>query len=166
MSFTIYEACSPVLVRGLTNLSAILSKAQASGIAEADLIAGQLAPDMRPLPFQVQSASDSAKGVVARLAGVAVPSMADTETTIPELQDRCARTIAFIGGVDRAAFDGAEDREVTLQVRGQELRLPGSVYLTGFALPNFFFHLTTAYAVLRHKGVALGKMDFLGGPPS
>ena len=166
MPFGIYDACAPVLVRGLSNLSSNLAKAEASGVPEAELIAGRLAPDMRPLPFQVQTASDSAKGAVARLAGVDVPSMADTEITLAELRDRCARTIAFIEGVDRAAFDGAEDREIVLPMPGGELRLPGGLFLTGFALPNVFFHLTTAYAILRHKGVPLGKMDFLGGPPS
>ena len=166
MSFTIYEACAPVLVRGLSNLSGILAKAEASGVAEAELIEARLAADMRPLPFQVQSASDSAKGVVARLTGADVPSMPDTETTLAELRRRCARTVEFIQGVEAAAFESAEDREVVMKFPQGAMTFSGRQFLTGFALPNFYFHVTTAYAILRHKGVQIGKMDFLGGAPS
>jgi hypothetical protein len=166
MSFSIYEACSPVLVRGLTNLSGILAKAEASGIAESELIEARLAADMRPLPFQVQSASDSAKGVVARLTGVEVPSMADTEASFAELRERCQRTIAYIQSVDAAKFEGAEDREVVMKFPQGSMTFSGRQFLTGFALPNFYFHVTTAYAILRHKGVQIGKMDYLGGAQS
>lgn len=162
MSFGLYDACVPVLVRGLTNLSGILTKAEASGIAHAELLDARLAPDMKPLPFQIQSVSDSAKGGAARLAGVDVPSMADTETTFPELQERLARTIAFMEGLDAAKFDGAEDRPVVLKFPQGEMTFSGREYLTGFVLPNTFFHIATAYGILRHKGVALGKMDYLG----
>lgn len=163
MSFSLYEACAPVLVRGLTNLSGILAKAEASGLPEAELLAGRLAPDMHPLPFQVQSASDSAKGAVARLAGVDVPSMPDAEATLAELRERCALTVTFIQGVDAAKFEGAEDRDVVLTFPNGAMTFSGRQYLTGFVLPNFYFHVTTAYAILRHTGVALGKLDFLGG---
>ena len=162
MSFTFYEAAVPPLLRGLNNLSGLLAKAEASGVPEGELLAGRLAPDMHPLPFQVQSVSDSAKGGVARLAGVDVPSMPDVETTLADLRDRLARTTAFIQGVDATRLDGAEDREVVLTFPRGEMRFSGREYLTGFVLPNVYFHITTAYAILRHKGVALGKMDYLG----
>jgi hypothetical protein len=136
MSFTLYEASAPVLIRGMTNLSAILSKAEASGVPEGELIEGRLAPDMRPLPFQVQSVSDTAKGAVARFAQLDIPSMPDTETTLTELKDRLARTIAFIEGVDASRFDGAEDREIVLKFPNRELRMPGRSYLTGFVYPT------------------------------
>lgn len=165
MAFTIYDASAPALVRALTNLSAILQKAADSGVPEAELIAGRLAPDMHPLPFQVQSASDSAKGAVARLAQVDIPSMPDTETTLAELRERCAKTIAFIQSVEPAKFEGAEDRTITMQFPGRTMTFPAVAFLTGFALPNVYFHVTTAYAILRHKGVALGKLDYLGGMP-
>lgn len=118
---------------------------------------------MLPLARQVQIASDAAKGTGARLAGLEVPSYADTETTFDELQARIARTVEFLEGIREEQLDGAEERNVTLKVRGQEISFNGRDFLFGFALPNFFFHVTTAYAILRHNGVELGKMDFLGG---
>lgn len=123
---------------------------------------------MRPFPAQIQMASDSAKNAIARLAGVEAPAMADTEASFAELKDRCRRTIAFIEGVDRSAIDGAEDREVVLKFgKGMGYRFTGRDYLTNFALPNFFFHVTMAYALLRAERVTLGKADFLQhlGPP-
>lgn len=111
----------------------------------------------------MQIASDAAKGAGARLAGLEVPSYADTETTFDELQARIARTVEFLEGIREEQLDGAEERNVTLKVRGQEISFNGRDFLFGFALPNFFFHVTTAYAILRHNGVELGKMDFLGG---
>lgn len=162
MSFTIHQACAPIFVRALTNMSGFLDKAAAAGLDEASLMEARLAPDMKPLPFQFQSASDSAKGCIARLAGIEPPAMADTETSFAELKDRCARTIAFIQSVDPAALDGAEDREVVLRFPGTEMKFTGAGFLTGFALPNFMFHVTTAYAILRHAGAPLGKLDFLG----
>ena len=118
---------------------------------------------MRPLPFQIQSASDAAKGCAARLAGVEAPAMPDTETTLPELHQRLAKTIAFLQSVDAAKFAGAEDRTVVLKFPQGEMTFSGRDFVAGFALPNFYFHVTTAYALLRHKGINIGKMDFLGG---
>ena len=108
-------------------------------------------------------ASDSAKGAVARLAGVEPPAMPDTETTIAELKARIAATIAYVNSIDAAALDGAEDREVVLKFPGAEMKFTGADFLTGFALPNFYFHITIAYALLRANGAPIGKMDFLGG---
>lgn len=167
MSFTLYEASAPVFARGMSNMAAWLDKA--GDEREAALMQARLAPDMKPLPAQFQMASDSAKNATARLTGTPAPAMPDTETSFAELRDRCRRTVDFIEGVDRAAFDGAEAREVELRFpNGMGYRWTGRDYLTGFALPNFFFHVTTAYAILRAEGVALGKPDFLQhlGPPN
>ena len=163
MSFGLYDASAPVFVRALTALSALLDKAQAQGFDEAKLLEARLAPDMRPFPAQIQMASDSAKGAVARLTGTENPSMADTETSFAELKARIEATIAFIRSVEPSAFEGGEDRDVVLKFPGGEQHFNGGAYLTGFALPNFFFHVTTAYALLRSAGVELGKRDFLGG---
>ena len=168
-SFSIYEASAPAFVNSLANIPAWLDKAIAEGKDEATLIGARLAPDMAPLSGQIQMASDAAKSAVARLAGIEPPSMPDTETTIAELKERCFKTIAFIKSVDRSALDGAEDREVVLMFpNGMGYRFTGRAFLTGFALPNFYFHVTTAYALLRAQGVAVGKPDFLAhvGPPN
>jgi hypothetical protein len=169
MSFTIYEASAPVFVAALTDMQAWLDKALAEGKDEATLVAARLAPDMRPFAAQFQMASDTAKGAVARLTGVEAPSMADTEASFAELKTRCRRTIDFIQSIDRAAFDGAEDRDVVMKFpNGMGYGFKGRDYLTGFVLPNFFFHVTTAYALLRANGVGLAKPDFLQhlGPPN
>lgn len=169
MSFTIYDASAPVFTAALTNMQSWLDKAVGEGKAEAALMEARLAPDMRPFPAQFQMASDSAKGAIARLAGVDAPSMPDTEASFAELKARCQRTIDFIQSVDRAAFDGAEGRQVVLKFpNGSGYQFTGRDYLTGFALPNFFFHVTTAYALLRANGVSVGKPDFLQhlGPPN
>jgi len=163
MTFSIHDASAPVLARSLRNLSAVLDKALATGVDEKTFLEARLAPDMHPFPRQIQMASDAAKGAVARLAGVEVPAMPDTETTFAELKDRLERTIAFIDSVDAAKFEGAEDREVLLKFPQGEMRFTGRDFLTSFALPNFFFHATMVYALLRANGVPLGKMDFLGG---
>jgi len=168
-SFSIYEASAPAFVNSLTNIPAWLDKALAEGKSEAAIIGARLAPDMAPLSGQIQMASDAAKSAVARLAGIEPPSMPDTETTIAELKERCFKTIAFIKSVDRSALDGAEDREVVLMFpNGMGYRFTGRAFLTGFALPNFYFHVTTAYALLRAQGVTVGKPDFLAhvGPPN
>lgn len=162
MSFGLYDASAPVFVRALTNLSALMDKALAQGFDEAKLLEARLAPDMRPFPNQIQLASDSAKGAVARLTGTDNPSMADTETSFAELKARIDATVAFIHSVDRSAFEGGEDRDVVLKFPGGEQHFKGGAYLTGFALPNFFFHVTTAYALLRAAGVEIGKRDYLG----
>ena len=168
MSFTLYQAAAPVFINSLQDMRAWLDKAAAEK-DEAALIDARLAPDMRPLPAQFQMASDSAKNGIARLAGIEAPSMADTESSFAELRDRCDRTIAFIQSVDPGALDGAETRNIELRFpNGFGYGFSGADYLTGFALPNFFFHVTTAYAILRAAGVSLGKPDFLQhlGPPN
>jgi hypothetical protein len=162
MSFTIYDASAPVFLASLTNMQGWLDKALAEGKDEAALRDARFAPDMRPFSAQIQMASDSAKGAVARLTGVGAPPMPDTEASFAELKDRCQRTIDFIKSVERSAFDGAEDRQVELKFpNGMGYSFKGGDYLTGFALPNFFFHVTTAYALLRANGVAVSKPDFL-----
>jgi hypothetical protein len=167
MAFTIYDASITPMIRMLENLSKILDKAVAQAkqkdIPAGDLIDGKLAADMRPLTFQIQSASDTSKGCAARLAGITAPSMPDTETTFAELQARISKTVDFLKSVTREQVAGAEDREVVLKFPQGEMKFTGRDYVTGFALPNFFFHVTTAYAILRHKGIEIGKMDFLGG---
>ncbi len=168
MKFSIYDASAPVFVNSLQDMRAWLDKAAAEK-PEAELIEARLASDMRPLPAQYQMASDSAKNAVGRLCGIEAPAMADTEASFDELRDRCDRTIAFIRSVGPSAFAGAEDREVTLRFPGGiGYRFSGQAYLTGFALPNFFFHVTTAYAILRAAGVSMGKPDYLQhlGPPN
>jgi len=167
MSFTIYQASIPIFLRTLGQLSSILAKAAAHAEAQhidpSVLIDARLAPDMYPLARQVQVASDAAKGAGARLGGLEVPSFPDTETTFPQLQDRIAKTVAFLRGIDAGAFDGAEERSIVLKMPSGEIHLTGASYLSAFALPNFFFHVVTAYDILRHQGLAIGKMDYLGG---
>ena len=163
MSFSIHQASAPVIVRALTNLSAMMDKALAAGLDEATLLQARLAPDMHPFPRQIQMASDGAKGGIARLAGVEAPAMPDTEATFAELKARIAKTIAFVQSVDASAFDGSEDREIVLTFPGVSMTFTGADFLTGFMLPNFYFHITTAYALLRANGAPIGKMDFLGG---
>jgi hypothetical protein len=168
MSFSIYDASAPVFARSLGNMSAWLDKA-AAHCPEAELLEARLAPDMRPLPAQFQMASDSAKNAIARLAGIEPPAMADDEASFAELKARCDRTIAFIESVDPAMLAASEGRAVELRFpNGMGYGFAGAAYLTGFALPNFFFHVTTAYAILRAAGVPLGKPDFLQhlGPPN
>lgn len=168
MTLSIYDASVPVLKRGLTNLSAILSKAEASAEARkidpAVLLAARLAPDMAPLTRQVQIASDGAKGGAARLAGVEAPSYPDTETTFAELHARIAKTIAYLDTFKAEQFDGAEGREIVLKTPNGEFTFTGQSFLLTFVLPNSFFHVTTAYNILRHNGVDLGKFDYLGRP--
>ncbi len=167
MAYTIYDASIPVMIRGLTSLSKILDKAVAQAKAEdkplGELLGARLAPDMYPLTGQIQLASDAAKGCGARLAGVAAPAMPDTETTFPELHARLQKTVAFLQTITPEQLAGAEDREVVLKFPSGEMKFAGRDFLAGFALPNFFFHVTTAYALLRHKGITIGKTDFLGG---
>jgi hypothetical protein len=129
---------------------------------EAELMGARLADDMRPFPAQYQMASDAAKGAVARLAGVTAPAMPDTETSFADLRERIDKTLAFIASVDPAAVAAGEDRAIELKFpNGMGYRFNGAAFLTGFALPNFYFHVTTAYAILRANGVPVGKGDFL-----
>ncbi len=166
MPLSIYEASVPVFIRALENLSAILSKAEAfkkeKGIAESDLVEARLIEDMDPLRSQVQRASDSAKGAGARLTGSEIPGFPDEEKTISQLQERIAKTITYLKSLDPKAFEGGETREVTINTRRTAFTMIGQDYLAKFALPNFYFHVTTAYALLRHKGVPIGKMDYIG----
>ncbi len=166
MTLSIYQASVPVFVQGLANLSAILDKAVAQAterqIDPAALLDSRLAPDMFPLVGQVQLATDHAKGASARLAGIEVPKFADVETSFDELQQRLARVSEFVKGIDPGQIEGSEDREIVLTIRGQPKTFNGQTYLFSFALPNFYFHLTTAYAILRHNRIMIGKRDFLG----
>jgi hypothetical protein len=161
-----YQASIPVFLRMLGNLSAILDKAaahaEAKKINETVFITARLAPDMLALSNQIQIASDSAKGCAARLAGIEVPSYADTETTFPELKARIEKTVAFLKSIKPEQIDGSEERNINIKQRTRELNLPGQAFLLHYAMPNFYFHVTTAYAILRHNGVEIGKMDFLG----
>lgn len=168
MSLSMYSASIPVLARMLGNLQAILRKAEVYAgerkIEPGVLLNARLAPDMLPLVSQVQIATDNAKGCAARLAGLEVPSYADTESSFAELQARIDKTLAFMSGIEAAQVDGSEGRPITLKFPNMELHFNGQDYLLGFVLPNFFFHVTTAYAILRHNGLDIGKMDYLGQP--
>jgi len=167
MTLSMYQASVPVLARMFNNLAAILTKAEADAAARkiepSVFIAARLAPDMYPFSRQIQIASDAAKGGVARLAGIEPPAFPDTETTFAELQERIRKTVDFVQSVTAAQIDGSEEKTITLKFPGREVTFPGQVFLLNFTLPNVFFHITTAYDILRHNGVALGKMDFLGG---
>lgn len=168
MSLTMYQTSIPVFVRMLGNLSAILNKAiehcEAAQIEPITLVNARLAPDMYPLSRQIQIATDMVKGCAARLAGIEVPSYEDNESTFAELQARIAKTVTFLQSVTEEQINGSETHEVTLKIRGNDLVFLGEPYLLNFVIPNFYFHITTTYAILRHNGVALGKMDFLGTP--
>jgi hypothetical protein len=166
MTITMYQASAPRFVHTLKALSAILAKAEAHCAARKIdplvLTSARLYPDMFALARQVQIACDTAKGAVARLGGVEIPKHEDTEKSFEELRARIDKTLAFIATVKAAQVDGSEEREVTLKLRGNDVKFSGLQYLLGFAWPNFYFHATTAYAILRHNGVELGKTDFLG----
>jgi hypothetical protein len=163
-----YQASAPRFVNTLTNLSAILDKAQAHAegkkIEPAVLLNLRLYPDMFPMKRQVQIACDTAKGAVARLAGVEVPKYEDTEETFAELKARIAKTIDFVKTLKPAQIDGSEDKNIHLKLGPREVDYKGMQYLLGFALPNFYFHVTTAYDILRHNGVELAKRDYIGNP--
>ena len=161
MSFTLHDAASPIFLRSLHVLSHLIDKAAASGLDEAELLEARLAPDMKPFADQIRFAAFGARASVARLAGQAWPKTDDRETTLAELKETVALSIAYIEGVAPEAFEGAETRRVELRFPGVELNFEGAGYLTSFAIPNFYFHVTTAYAILRHLGVELGKRDFL-----
>ncbi|MET0540803.1 MAG: DUF1993 domain-containing protein [Variovorax sp.] len=166
MSLTIYDASVTVFLHNLKQLSHLLDKGEAhakeKGIDPATLVNAKLAEDMRPLSFQIQSASDASKLAVVRLTGTKAPSFPDTETTFAELQKRIADTREYLQSVPREAFVGSEDRKFMMKVGPGEMEFTGQPYLLHFALPNFFFHVTTAYDILRHNGVQIGKRDYLG----
>ena len=167
MPLSMYQASIPVFVRFLDNLSEILNKAlihaETRKIDPAVFVTSRLAPDMYPLSRQVQIATDIVKGCAARLAGIEVPSYEDNETTFAELQARITKTVAFLQSVAPSQIDGSEERTVTLKLRGKDVSFLGQPYLLNFVIPNFYFHVTTTYAILRHNGVEIGKMDFIGG---
>lgn len=162
MSFDFYDAATPIFVRGLNVALHLIDKAEASGIPEAEVMEARLAPDMRPFSDQIRMSAFGARACVARLTGVEWPKTDDSETSLGELRETVRMSIAFIEGIDSAKFQGAEGRRVEIRFPGVELDFDGSGYLTSFGIPNFYFHVTTAYAILRHRGVELGKRDFLG----
>ena len=166
MSISMYDVSIPIFTLSLTNLSAILDKAasheQSKKVDPKVIPQARLIVDMLPLSAQIQIACDTAKGAAARLAGVAIPKHEDTEATLAELKARVAKTLDFIKTIKPEQLRGAETREVVLQFPQSTLKFNGLNYLTNFALPNFFFHVTMAYALLRKNGVDLGKRDFLG----
>lgn len=168
MTISMYQASAPRFANILGNLAAILDKAQAHcearKIDPLALTAFRLYPDMLPFTRQITIACDTAKGAVARLAGVEIPKHEDTETTLAELKARIARTVDFIGTIKPAQIDGSEDKTIVLRLGGREQTFKGLQYLLGFAQPNFYFHVTAAYAILRHNGVELGKRDYIGTP--
>ena len=168
MTISMYQASVPRFANILGNLSGIMDKTQAhidaKKIADATLTGYRLFPDMLPLATQVQIACDTAKGVVARLAGIDAPVYEDDEKTIADLKTRIAKTIAFIQSVAAAQIDGTEDKAIVTKRGDKETHYTGMQFLLGHAIPNFYFHVTTTYNILRHNGVEIGKRDFLGKP--
>jgi uncharacterized protein len=165
-SISMYQASAPRFAAFLRNLSGLLDKAQAhceaKKIEPLALTQFRLYPDMFPLTRQVQIACDTAKGAVARLAGLEIPKHEDTEQSFAELKARIAKTVDFVESVSAAKLDGTDAKEIVLKMRGQDVKFTGLAYLLDFAYPNFYFHLTTVYNILRHNGVEIGKRDFLG----
>jgi hypothetical protein len=168
MTISMYQASVPRFANILGNLSNILDKAQAhvdaKKIDAAVLPSFRLYPDMLPMTKQVQIACDAAKGVVARLAGIEIPVFEDNEVTLADLKARIAKTIAFIQTVKPAQIDGTEDKDIVIKRGDKETHYKGMQFLLGHAVPNFYFHVTTTYNILRHNGVEIGKRDYLGNP--
>jgi len=168
MSISMYQASVPRFINMLSNLSAILDKAQAhvdaKKLDETALTTFRLYPDMLPMARQVMIATDTAKGLVSRLAGVDIPVYEDTEKTLAELKARLAKTIAYLQTFKPAQIDGTEDKDIVIKRGDKETRYKGMQFLLGHAVPNVYFHITTTYAILRHNGVELGKRDYLGNP--
>jgi len=166
MSSLMYTLSAPVFVRMLRNLEGVLDKGAEHAVARkidpAVLVGARLFPDMFPLAAQVRIASDFAKGAVARLSGNEPPKFEDGEATFDDLKARIAKTIAYVESFKPDQFDGAEARTVTMKMRGEDKTFDGVTYLANIVLPNFYFHVTTAYDILRHNGVELGKRDFIG----
>lgn len=167
MSITMHSASAPIFVRTLTSLLVWLDKAQAHADARkfdaSNFLGLRLAPDMLPFTRQIQITTDGVKGCMARLAGQEIPKWDDTEASLDELRARVRKTIAYVQSFNAAQIDGTEDKEILLPTRqGDPLRYSGEFYLKHYVLPNFFFHATTTYALLRHGGVELGKRDYLG----
>ena len=168
MTISMYQASVPRFVNILKNLTGILDKAQAHVDAKKiDVLVltnYRLFPDMLPMTTQVLIACDAAKGVVARLAGIEIPVYEDNEKTLSDLKARIAKTIAFIESVTPAQIDGTEDKDIVTKRGDKETHYKGMQFLLGHALPNFYFHITTTYNILRHNGIEIGKRDFLGNP--
>jgi len=167
MSLSMYDATVPVIKQMLASLSDVLAKAEAHALENKldpnALLHARLFPDMFTLTRQVQIACDFGKSIPSRLAGVDVPAYDDSEQSFAELQARIARTLALIADIDAASFDGSEDRQILLRPgTPKERSIGGKAYLLNYGLPQFFFHVTTAYALLRHNGVGIGKKDYMG----
>jgi hypothetical protein len=166
MSLTMYRASIPAFIRGLEVLSTLLEKAVAfadeKGIAHADIIGARLAPGMLPFASQIQRASDTSKLSAQRLAGGEAPRFEDNEDSFDALQERIANTIIYLKSIDAKQLDGSDTRTVTVKFKDAQPSFSGVDYLLGFGLPNFYFHVVTAYDILRHLGVPIGKMDYLG----
>lgn len=166
MPISMYQSSIPVFIHQLNNLSAILKKgaafAEAKKIDGSVLINSRLAPDMFPLVRQVQITSDTVKACAARLAGIEVPSFEDNETSFEQLQERIAKTIKFLQTIKAEQIDGSEEKKISYVQHGKENNFIGLPYLLNYTLPNLYFHITTAYAILRHNGVDVGKKDYLG----
>ena len=166
MTISVYDVTVPVFTRMLTNLLAVMDKAEASAAERkfdtAVLADMRLAPDMIPFRGQIMIATDHAKGCVSRLAGREVPSWPDTETSFEELRARIQKALDLMATIKPADLDGSETRDVTLKIGGKDVTMNGLAYVTERALPNFYFHVTTAYALLRHGGVPVGKRDYIG----
>jgi uncharacterized protein len=162
MTLSMYQASVPVFLHTLAALSAVLDKAAAHAAQRKIEPSVLLNTRLFPLVRQVQLTADFAKGAGARLAGVEVPKFADTEATFDELKARIAKTVDFVKSLKPAQIDGSEERQITIPIGGQPQSFKGQPYLLHFALPNFFFHATTAYDILRHCGVEVGKRDFIG----
>ena len=162
MSLALDTVSTSMFLRGLRVLSGLIDRAAESGLDEAAIMEARLAPDMRPFPDQIRMASFSARSCIARLTDQPWPKTDDAEASLAELKQTVALSIAFIEGVEAAAFAGGETRRVELRFPGVELNFEGQGYLTSFALPNFYFHVSMAYAILRNAGVELGKRDYLG----
>ncbi|MDQ2878630.1 MAG: DUF1993 domain-containing protein [Pseudomonadota bacterium] len=167
MATDLHTLTAPVFIRALKNLAAILEKGRAfaaeKGMPEAELADARLIADMTPLTAQIQRASDSAKGCMVRIGGVENVAMEDNEVTFADMQARIAKTIDFLQSVPADALNGKESDEVILKLPDTEMTFTAQSYVLGFAIPNFYFHITTAYDILRMKGVPIGKMDYLGG---
>lgn len=168
MNISLYQASVPVFIHMLNNLAEVLKKGAAHAtvrkIDPSVLVNSRLFPDMFPLARQVQIATDGAKGGAARLAGLESPKYEDNESSFPELLARIEKTVAYLKTFKPGQIDGAEDRTITLKIGGQNLTFQGLPYLLNFVIPNFYFHITTAYNILRHGGVEIGKQDYLGKP--
>lgn len=168
MSLSMHSASIPYFVRALNNLSAILKKgaahAQGNDIDPTIFVTSRLFPDMLPLSSQVQIACDVSKGAAARFSDIEAPSFEDTEASFEELEERISKTIAFLNSVPAEKIDGTEKKAIKFKAGTMEIDFVGATYLSMWALPNIYFHVTTAYNILRHNGVVLGKLDFLGAP--